>query len=98
MNDIRFDDLSWERRGSLALWQRENAEDNGSQLARVRRCLRRARETALTPRQQQILELYYDRAFTMQQIADQLQICPSTVCRTLQRARRRLRDALRYTL
>ena len=98
MRDIPFDDLGRERLSSFALWQRENAEDNTDRIERVRRCLRRARETSLTPRQQQMLELYYDKGLTMQQIADLLDIWPSTVSRTLQRARRRLQAALRYTL
>ena len=98
MKDIRFDDLGRERLSSLALWRRETAGDNTDQIQRIRRCLRQARATALTPRQQQMLTLYYDRGLTMVQIAEILGVCPSTVCRTLQRAHRRLQAALRYTL
>jgi len=41
--------------------------------------------------------LYYDRRLSMRQIARLLGVQPSTVTRTLQRARRRLEHSLRYT-
>lgn len=50
----------------------------------------------LTPRQKQMVQLYYIDQHTMQEIGDMLQVCPSTVCRTLQTARRNLRRCLRY--
>ena len=56
------------------------------------------RVAALTKRQQQMLELYYDQGLTMGQIAAKLHLNRSTVCRTLQRARERLYACLRYTL
>ena len=51
---------------------------------------------ALTPRQRQLVEMYYIRQMPMQYIAAELGICPSTVCRTLQRARSRLKTCLKY--
>ena len=52
----------------------------------------------LTPRQQQVLTLYYDRRLTIPQIAGQLGVNRSTVSRTLRRARERLYRYLRYGL
>ena len=47
--------------GDLTVWLRENAPDNEEQLARLRRNLRDARLRELTPRQRQMVELYYDQ-------------------------------------
>ena len=99
MNDTRFNGCGREDAlASLTRWHLENDGDNSRRIQQIRRCLRHARETALTPRQQQMVSLYYDRALTMQQIADLLGVCPSTVSRTLQRAHRRLQNALRFLL
>jgi len=97
MKDTRFDDRGSEQLSSLALWRRETAEDNSLQMERVRRNLRWALESELTPRQRQMVVLYYDRRLSMRQIARLLGVQPSTVTRTLQRARRRLEHSLRYT-
>ena len=84
--------------GDMAAWLRENGEDNDQQLDRLRRNLRRAREQELTPRQGQLLELYYDRGLNTVEIGQQLGLNPSTVSRTLRRARERLYRCLRYGL
>ena len=97
MKDTRFDDRGSEQLSSLALWRRETAEDNSLQMERVRRNLRWALESELTPRQRQMVVLYYDRRLSMRQIARLLGVQPSTVTRTLQRAKRRLQNSLRYT-
>ena len=68
------------------------------QMERLRRNLRRAREQELTPRQRQMLELHYDQRLSVTEIAKELGLHPSTVSRTLGRARERLRRYLRYTL
>ena len=97
MNDTHFDDLRSEQLSSLALWRRETAEDNSLQMERVRRNLRWALESELTPRQREMVTLYYNRGLSMRQIAYLLHVHPSTVSRTLQRAKRRLQNSLRYT-
>ena len=50
----------------------------------------------LTPRQQQMVHMYYVDQMLMQEIADNLQVTVSTVSRTIGRGRRRLRRCLRY--
>ena len=82
----------------MAVWMRDNASDNSEFLNRLRQNLRRAREQALTPRQQEMLNLYYDLGMTMPQIAAHLGVNCSTVSRTIRRAKRRLYQCLRYTL
>ena len=80
----------------LQVWMRENAEDNSEQLSRLKRKLRQARELELTPRQRQVLAMHFDQDLSVTQIARELHVNPSTITRTLQRAKGRLRRCLRY--
>lgn len=98
MRNTRFDTRSSEWIGDMTVWLRENAEDNSIRLERMKRNLRIAREKELTPRQQCMLELYYDQQMSVTEIAQELHVNVSTVSRTLQRARNRLRHYLQYTL
>ncbi|MEY8387851.1 sigma-70 family RNA polymerase sigma factor [Oscillospiraceae bacterium 38-13] len=98
MNTIRYSTRASEWIGDLTVWNRQHAADNSEQLDRLRRNLRRAREQELTPRQRQMMELYFEQGLTMPQIAARLGITTSTVSRTLRRARDRLRRCLRYAL
>lgn len=82
----------------MAAWMRDNAEDNSEQLTRLQRNLRSARKQELTPRQNQMLELYFDHRMNMVEIAKELGVNPSTVSRTLRRAKTRLYRCLRYGL
>ena len=59
---------------------------------------RLARREELTARQRQVLALCYDRGLSVTEAARELGVCPSTVSRTLQRARHRLYRCLRYGL
>lgn len=58
--------------------------------------VRYAIEDALTPRQLQMVEMYYLRQMTMESIAAELGVYPSTVSRTLARGRQRLFRCLKY--
>jgi len=98
MRDTRFDTRSSEWIGDMTVWLREHAETNEERLSRLRRNLRQARERELTARQRQMLALYYDRGMKMNQIARELGVHPSTVSRTIRRAKERLYRYLRYGL
>ena len=98
MGNTAFDTRSSEWIGDMTVWLRQNAEDNSEQLGRLRRNLRRARQQELTPRQREVLSLYYDDGLNMPQIARQLGIQSSTVSRTLRRAKERLYRCLQYGL
>lgn len=93
-----FDTRASEWIGDLTVWNRQNAGDNSERLERLRRNLRQARERELTPRQRQLLDLYYDQGMNIPQIAEELGVNRSTVSRTLRRARDRLYRCLRYAL
>lgn len=62
------------------------------QLQRVRRVIREE----LSQCQREILTAYYFRQMTMEQIAAERGINKSTVCRTLHRAERIIRQCLKY--
>ena len=51
--------------GDMAAWRTAHSEDNSEQLERLRRSLRSARNAELTPRQQQMLRMYYDEGKSM---------------------------------
>ena len=84
--------------GDMTVWLRENSPDNSEQMDRLRRNLQAARAQELTPRQLQVLNLYFGEGMNIPSIARELGVNPSTVSRTLGRARRRLYRCLRYGL
>lgn len=87
MNRISLDAQGGQWLADMTSWARESAPDNNEQLERLRRNLHLARQQALTERQRQVLELYYDRGLTMGQIAIKLHLNRSTISRTLRRAK-----------
>ena len=96
MANRTFDTRSSEWLGDMTVWLRDNANTNSELLTRLRQNLRRARQQELTPRQQQVLTLYYDQGMNMTQIAQTLGVNCSTVSRTIRRAKQRLYRCLRY--
>jgi len=83
--------------GDMAVWEMENSEDNSEQLSRLRRNMRRVRKQELTPRQEEMLHMYYDLGLTISQIAREKGLNKSTVSRTLSRGRERLKRYLQYS-
>lgn len=53
-------------------------------------------ENELTEKQRRAVLGYYVDKKTMPELAREFGVCKSTVCRTIQRAERRLRRCLRY--
>lgn len=62
----------------------------------VARLIADALDRELTPRQKQMVTMYYLEQHTMREIAARLGVNPSTVTRTLQIARAKLNAALGY--
>ena len=98
MDGKPFTSRSSEWEGDLEVWLREQAGDNRERLRRLRQNLCRARERDLTPRQREVMILYYDQGINIPQIARRLEVNPSTVSRTIRRGRERLYRCLRYSL
>ncbi len=63
---------------------------------KVAALLAAALERELTPRQKQMVSMYYLEQHTMREIASRLGVNPSTVTRTLQVARAKLKACLQY--
>lgn len=82
----------------LHQWMQQQAGDNSHRRQRLLHNLSRAMTEELTPRQQEMLHLYYYEKLNMAQIAVRLGVNKSTVSRTLCRARRRLHHILQYSL
>lgn len=80
----------------MAVYARLMAEDNREELSLLQRNLARALGEDVTPRQREVLLLYYSEGMTMKEIADKLGVDRSTVSRTILRGEERLRRCLRY--
>ena len=89
------------RRGKLyaadmAVYTRQMAADNSAELSRLKRNLIRALKEDVTPRQREVLTLYYAQGLNMREIGERLGVDKSTVSRTIKRGEARLRRCLRY--
>lgn len=98
MNGTRY------RRGSLyaadmAVYSRAISEENtnSDDIAKLKRNLVKALKSDVTPRQREMLLLYYGQGLNMRQIGELLGVDKSTVSRTVKRGERRLKRCLRYT-
>ena len=80
----------------MALYARQLAATNSGEHSRLKRNLLKAIREELTPRQREVLTLYYAGGRSAHEIADLLEVCPSTVFRTLKRAEKRLFRCLRF--
>ncbi len=96
MVNTPFNRRNNEFEGDMAAYLRSVAEDNEESLYRLKRNLRLARREELTPRQAQMLRLYFDEEMTMAEIAQELGVAKSTVSRTIARGKGRLKRCLRY--
>lgn len=97
MRGIPFDTKAGEFECGMSVWIQENAGDNGEQMERLMRNLRKAREEELTPRQRQMLEMRFEQNMKISEISEALGVNQSTVCRTIIRAKNRLRRCLKYS-
>lgn len=71
-------------------------ESNRDRLRELRALLVRVLREELTDRQRQFIYWYYYEGHTQRQIAAEAGVNLSTVCRTLERGRRRIESVLRY--
>ena len=98
MHDIKYKPRRGRvRRASpeMAAYVRQIAADNSGEHSRLKRNLIRAIKEELTDRQRQVLTMYYVREMTINQVAEELGVYPSTSYRTLHRAEQRLFRCLR---
>lgn len=75
----------------------EAAEDNAERLLRLKRKLPAALST-LPEKQRMYLLAYYSEHLTMEQLAERFGVNKSTVSRSIQRGKNKLRDYLQFCL
>ena len=94
MRNIQYNNR--DDRVDLETFVQAMAGDNQTRLAELQACLGKALREDVTPRQQQVLFLYYVQGLNMRQIAEALGVDRSTVSRTLKRGEERIRSRVRY--
>ena len=80
----------------MAVYSRQMSADNSHEISRLKRNLIRALREDVTPKQRQVLLLYYAEGLNMREIGERLGVDKSTVSRTIKRGERRLQRCLRY--
>ena len=91
--------IRYRRRGAsleLTRWASLLAGDNSRELTFLQGKLAQALAEELTPRQREVMILYYQRELNLEQIGRRLGVNESTVSRTLRRGENKLRRCLRY--
>ncbi len=78
-------------------FREETAEGNEDRLLRLKRKLPAALQM-LTEKQRMYLLAYYSENLTMDQLADRFGVNKSTISRSVQRAKKNLRDYLWFSL
>lgn len=93
----KFDTRASEWIGDMTAWHLKNDPDNREQRERLFRNLRKVMKDELTPRQRQMVTMYYFQRKNIPVIANELGLNPSTVSRTLKRGRARIQRYLKYS-
>ena len=95
MRSIPSEDITIFYKELIASMQNQQT-GNSVVIDRVFRNLQRARNSELTPRQAEVLQLRFEGGMSIREIARELNVAPSTVSRTIARAEERLRRCLQY--
>ena len=93
-NEVQSTDRLMER---LSYTSSLPSSTNRESIEFAKRALKLAIKNELTPRQTQMLMLYYFEGLTMDAIASRLGVNKSTVSRQLATARKRLKHVMQYT-
>ncbi|MDR1674175.1 MAG: sigma-70 family RNA polymerase sigma factor [Oscillospiraceae bacterium] len=97
MKRVPFEVLEFDSK-IIEAWRNENAYDNSGQIAKIKRALAEVIKNDLTPRQKELITMYYYDGENIPAIANSLEINRSTVSRTLARARKNISDRLKYLM
>lgn len=97
MANTRFERGGWGRKDLLVYVRQQSQAQPDPAYETLRANLTRALAEEVTPRQREMLALYYEDRLNTRQIADRLGVDRSTVSRTLRRGEARLRRCLQYT-
>ncbi len=80
----------------MAVYARQMAGDNSSEMSRLKRNLVRCLREDVTEKQRTVLTMYYAQGLNMREIGERLGVDKSTVSRTIKRGEQRLQRCLRY--
>ena len=94
MRRVSMDALEFDKK--ISELSSEEAESNSGLIEKVKCTMAKVIKNELTPRQREIIVLYYYKGFGVSEIADKLDLAPSTVSRTIKRARDRIYKFLKY--
>lgn len=97
MANTRFERGGWYRKDLLAYVRQQVQAQTDPAHQALRANLMRALREEVTPRQREMLALYYQERLNTRQIAERLGVDRTTVSRTLRRGEARLRRCLQYT-
>lgn len=92
---VPFEVLEFDKK-IIEMSTEDNAESNSEKIKKVKKVMLEVVKNDLTPRQKQLVMLYYYSNMTMVEIAEELGIDHSTVSKTLARARKNIMDRLKY--
>lgn len=92
-----FDTRASEWIGDMSAWRQANDPDNSEQRERLFRNLHKVMRDELTPRQRQMVEMYYFQKKNIPKIAEELGLNRATVSRTLNRGMGRIQKYLKYS-
>lgn len=96
MKQLSYDILSLKDQFSISDWQKTS--DNSKDFKKLKQNLSIIIKNELTPRQQQIIDLYYYHNLNVTEIADLLHLHKSTVSRTKKLALHTIKRFLQYSL
>lgn len=82
-------------KAAFEMWQQESC-DNETEVEAFKKIVKKVIQNELNEKQREILYLYYYDRLTMEQIAKQLNVNTSAICRHLKRIRRKLYGFLKY--
>ena len=82
--------------GGWQAYQAEQETDREQQREQLLQVMRKACRQELTPRQQQMVQLYFFENLTMPMIAQRLGVNKSTVSRCIGAAKRRIAPCVKY--
>lgn len=95
MKKLSYDILSLKEQLSLSKW--EEGADNRKDLQQLKRSLIQIIQNELTPRQREIIDLYYYHNLNTTEISNLLHIHKSTVSRTKKLAIKTIKRFLQYS-
>ena len=96
MRKYQLNDYGETLGGWQAYTEGERNQWEAKRRARLLQVIRKASRQELTPRQQQMVELYFFENLTMPMIAHRLGVNKSTVSRCIGAAKRRIAPCVRY--